>query len=1525
MRDFNRTLSWLKKTFMPRKGKKGSSLAFVMAIGAALVIWVTCIMPLMTTTGTIAYQMQGVQDDYLGSRSAIEFCKSELEKIVEDKVPYTFAVVGNVEDGFTAIPKKTGATLNPDYSTVVKYDQLDDKKDVPQNNAAGNTVAAICAVTLNETNTNLYDITMTTYHNGEKGIVYTALFTPKGSLKIHPEAYKQSQALPLSDFVLVDGVLGDNVVWNSNITMGNATSMGFTESLLPWKWNAPSADYADSGEYPAVFKTTAHAATVTGSTNISTEITDGDLSDEVWVEAAAVKADGAKKDGSVWISVDDDDRIQVYLRRGNTNDNISEKCTVYLNGSVFANRKLPENQGIYKVSIDFPGDEYGVNSVSVLPFQGLQMADVVYGTKETTERKLDFTAYVYQIDKNSQDNTYSVTIQLKKDTQKNYIPDYYNSLLYGYCSEEDVAAAKAAGKAEVPLTWVSGNVITGLESGKTYFFYVCRPAELVNGVFYADSDVISAGILLAPQFVEQLTSGEQYMIVGTSGNQNYRLYNDNNTPKMYAYSLSDGFLPDNTETLAKYSWTASKNTDNTWSFVQNGKYLNMTSNLTQNNFNISYIIGTESSGHDGHNNGRCYPVNSCTLTLKYGTTVSMSAGLGNSGNFTVSSEGSSFYLSGKASYVHEYAMWSTSRRWYTACNKTNAKATVSYEINGYLNLGSNVSASTNSSAVKFMKIPSAPVNVASPSDAYALKDNTITHGTGAFDFVNRQIGGVMEEMYVNGQRLTTTLPAGVYQVVVKVNLGTQNEPAYRYAKLPQALHVNKANLNANESLTATAYYNDPDELTVKVTCDTKHTYGGEVYFGFQEVNGETATDFKWFPSDGSSFTFRLPYGDYRFAVRESGTINYNGFTEQYAVYAGSTAESGSDNTVVTIAPRWIDLTADDFPKFIYTYTNGVLKWYGLPDGILPSRVTLVFGCDDGNNGIRWQSAYDSNVRFFGAVIRETPFNSLEQGKILQLSQPVNIQQNTEGGITYGTSTISGSSVYFMDSGSSINTHGVDIHVTTDLLVLNSDITGNGNVYVKCYSQDEEGNDKDVLLFIANAAGITRNGIKVFDGRTFYKIPNNVDLCNVNPSQTSAWRVGTTTDANVKILFRNNIYPEINLDIAYASQRQLAHIVSGHTIGWVDDSGVLRGSSADTNVSYAVPVFVEDMEGNVTYKANRILIASKEGSNSALTVDGNLDIASRYFSIDAAQITQSGSTSFILRNLGHDRSVISAICTSLGLSNYCSKTLQVDFERYTTIQSAAGSASLNREIRRFEDLDKNKDGTYDGVNLFTELQVYPLMATYTTSEVIDLLETTIVSQIYTELATVDRYVCLKADGGSSLSIGSLAGTRYKIFANYVVFDSSISTINMAEGLSLGESDIYFNSQESGYGNEEYLGLFKTSTSETYTGTLLFVGNPNGITYKYTHIDYIPILNIPIPSARTITVPYGFYYVPAAQSGNTALSTIVTNLSQYQIATETLKDYSVYVNPDGSLSNAYVDTGLYDSESAGEGGFSGGKVE
>ena len=69
-------LTRIRRTFSPAPGKQGSSLAFVMMIGAALVIWTLCILPLMTTTGNAAYKTQGSYNDYLLSRSSIEFAKS---------------------------------------------------------------------------------------------------------------------------------------------------------------------------------------------------------------------------------------------------------------------------------------------------------------------------------------------------------------------------------------------------------------------------------------------------------------------------------------------------------------------------------------------------------------------------------------------------------------------------------------------------------------------------------------------------------------------------------------------------------------------------------------------------------------------------------------------------------------------------------------------------------------------------------------------------------------------------------------------------------------------------------------------------------------------------------------------------------------------------------------------------------------------------------------------------------------------------------------------------------------------------------------------------------------------------------------------------------------------------------------------------------------------------------------------------------------------------------------------------------
>ena len=70
--------------------------------------------------------------------------------------------------------------------------------------------------------------------------------------------------------------------------------------------------------------------------------------------------------------------------------------------------------------------------------------------------------------------------------------------------------------------------------------------------------------------------------------------------------------------------------------------------------------------------------------------------------------------------------------------------------------------------------------------------------------------------------------------------------------------------------------------------------------------------------------------------------------------------------------------------------------------------------------------------------------------------------------------------------------------------------------------------------------------------------------------------------------------------------------------------------------------------------------------------------------------------------------------------------------------------------------------------------------------------------------------------------------------------------------------------------------------------------------------------------------GFYYILASDDG-TSLSKLAENPDDYKVKPEDLKNYSVYINADGSLSNAYVDTGLFDNNSVGLGGFSGGSVK
>ena len=90
--------------------------------------------------------------------------------------------------------------------------------------------------------------------------------------------------------------------------------------------------------------------------------------------------------------------------------------------------------------------------------------------------------------------------------------------------------------------------------------------------------------------------------------------------------------------------------------------------------------------------------------------------------------------------------------------------------------------------------------------------------------------------------------------------------------------------------------------------------------------------------------------------------------------------------------------------------------------------------------------------------------------------------------------------------------------------------------------------------------------------------------------------------------------------------------------------------------------------------------------------------------------------------------------------------------------------------------------------------------------------------------------------------------------------------------------------------------------------------------------------------TYVIDPGFYYVYAADDsttiveltngddGNLADGPNPTTKRPYKIPPEALAQYTVYINPkDGTLSNAYVEPGIYGSDSTALGGFSGGNVE
>lgn len=1477
MKPISQMLQRLRSTFAPRRGKKGSSLALVMMIGAVLVIWVMCIMPLMTTTGTITYQTQGSYDDYLQSRSVIEFCKSELEKIVEEKIPYTFAVTGNVtEENFAAVPKYnvTGQTVRPEYAALVNSpDALDDRKDVP----SSDEVAAICAVEPSRENPNIYDIIITTYENCEEQMKYTATFTPKGSLMIHPEAYKQNQALPLSDFVVVDGKMGPNTVWNSGITMQTADSLDFNEVLLPLidashsDWHA---GYANTGEYPAVFKTTANAAYKDGA-NITDPVTMGDLSsDQNWIMP---KTGTTSENGNIWYSLDGNTlQIMMYA---NGNVNITEDCIVYLNGAVTRDYSVPAH-GIYTVSIDYKGTDYSTDEnlekydpeqVNVLPISGLKLVTnkateinrVSTGKHTLSENiSMDVEKVDYTNDQGEVvETTYTVTL-----TQ----PESADLV---YCVTDSQGQN---------ITWTESNVFEGLSNapGTAYFFYACRPASYVDGVFMADSDVKYVGMLYAPKFVNSLTNNSKYSILGVTDGGYYALTSG---ADVTAVPADHGFIKNSYD-----AWTAISD-NNGWSLRNSSnKYLRI--NATADPQYTEETVenhGQSIFDWDGHTCTK-YSCSSCNW--------SFSVGIGNNMALTVASVNntSDFTVSRTDSHTEKYREYECSYR---------KDKEITFTRTEYLSLNGSVSTSEETATVRFMELPpAAPSTPASPSKTYTIGD-TVTYGTNVLNHVGSAVGSdEIVALYANGQQVNNILNAGSYHMVVKVKNGERET----WANLG-ILTVAKYNLD-NSEVTVTAERHAVDELRVDLSAAGWHENSGTKYFGYKKTSDSA---YHWFATNDSEYTFRLEYGTYQFAVKESGNVNYNG------------VESAAVEVAIEMNP--VDLVAEDKPFFIYMMDDetGEITWYKLPKGILPggetNRVLFVYGYSNNyTNSIDWTTEYKGQsyqkdvwivvgtvkvtytLTRYAVYVEESNFDKdddLNRRGQLQYTKMFEIEEPLEYGYVAdrAPSMMRGSSLYFMGTSGSINTYGTAVELTTDLLVLNSDIIGGGYVYVKPYGS-QAANPGDTLLFIANTGGIVREGNVIFEGRTFYRIPIDTDLCNVDAVTAAGWKVGTVMDEDVKYLFRQGVFPEVNLDIAYADRAQLSRIINSETIGWTDD-GILAGSSNSSNPGYAITAYITGMNGEVSYKANRILIAGKCAGVNALNVTSDLAFTTRYLSVDAEQIEGSG-TKFMLYNLAQDQGFVQWISNALGLTNYSSKSLQMDYERPTMIISDAGTITMPTQICRYD----------HGTNLLGNATNMSLMAEYTTSEIENLFENGFISSILgSTVKTVDRYVSLKADNASgTIDIDSwLSGSQLDIYANYVYVDSSVKKINMSSWF--GGNDIRVSSQESGYTTQEYLGIFKGHSAETYTGTILYFSG-------YVQINL---------GRSTKTVAPGFYWIQATDNG-TSLAELADNPADHAIDPEELKDYSIYINPDGSLSNAYVDTGLLDNNSVGAGGFSGGSM-
>ena len=149
-----------------RASRKGSTLVLVLLLTTALILLGSALLPLALTTGSETVNMEKRYENYLLSRSAMEYAKGELACLVQSEQPCTFAVLRD-GSGFRAVRKLDGGiSINHEYAACIDFDPLgrsDDAQDQPKDSAAGRQVVAICAAVPTGEPNQPYEITVRSF------------------------------------------------------------------------------------------------------------------------------------------------------------------------------------------------------------------------------------------------------------------------------------------------------------------------------------------------------------------------------------------------------------------------------------------------------------------------------------------------------------------------------------------------------------------------------------------------------------------------------------------------------------------------------------------------------------------------------------------------------------------------------------------------------------------------------------------------------------------------------------------------------------------------------------------------------------------------------------------------------------------------------------------------------------------------------------------------------------------------------------------------------------------------------------------------------------------------------------------------------------------------------------------------------------------------------------------------------------------------------------------------------------------